>query len=145
MNVIPGPCGLFRYSSLGTLKSGLMHHYFRVFERHSNGLIVGNVELVEDRIPGALLSFPLKPSKQKAEKPLQGWPRTGFCPDALFYVEAEKPLSQLCKQRRRWLNGTYATYLWLLMEGIITRSNQCATTKNIAYLMTLLHVFQVCD
>ena len=85
------------------------------------GLIVGNVELVEDRIPGTLLSFPLKEDKAKVQMPPEGWPRTGFVHEALFYVEAEKPLSQLIKQRRRWLNGTFATYI---VSAINSRSFQ---------------------
>lgn len=88
-----------------------MYQYFRLFQHSSQGLIVGNVELVEDRIPGTLLSFPLKEDKEEAVMPLEGWPKTGFVHKALFYVEAEKPLSQLVKQRRRWLNGTFATYI----------------------------------
>jgi cellulose synthase/poly-beta-1,6-N-acetylglucosamine synthase-like glycosyltransferase len=111
MHVIPGPCGLFRYSALGSMREGLMYHYFRLFQHSSQGLIVGNVELVEDRIPGSLLSFPLKHDKEVTRMPEEGWPRTGFVHDALFYVEAEKPMSQLIKQRRRWLNGTFATYI----------------------------------
>ena len=111
MHVIPGPCGLFRYSAMGTLREGLMSQYFRLFQKSSQGLIVGNVELVEDRIPGTLLSFPLKADKEEAQMPPEGWPRTGFVHEALFYIEAEKPLSQLIKQRRRWLNGTFATYI----------------------------------
>ena len=111
MHVIPGPCGLFRYSAMGNLREGLMAHYFRLFHHSSQGLIVGNVELVEDRIPGTLLSFPLKGDKQEVQMPPEGWPRTGFVHESLFYIEAEKPVSQLMKQRRRWLNGTFATYI----------------------------------
>jgi cellulose synthase/poly-beta-1,6-N-acetylglucosamine synthase-like glycosyltransferase len=123
MHVIPGPCGLFRYSAMGSLKEGLMKEYFSLFQRSSQGLIVGNVELVEDRIPGTLLSFPLKDFHDKTSMPEEGWPRTGFVHDAVFFVEAEKPLSQLVKQRRRWLNGTFATYLWMMCEfSIICRS-----------------------
>uniref|UniRef100_A0A7S3P609 chitin synthase n=1 Tax=Amphora coffeiformis TaxID=265554 RepID=A0A7S3P609_9STRA len=142
MHVIPGPCGLYRYRSLGNLKSGLMQHYFQIFRRKSSSLIIGNVELVEDRIPGALLAFPLKPSKVEANMPSTGWSRTGYCHEALFYLEAEKPLSQLVKQRRRWLNGTYATYFWLLSERIISNSNQALTTRFVSWVMVALHIIQ---
>ncbi|KAG7351377.1 chitin synthase [Nitzschia inconspicua] len=142
MHVIPGPCGLFRYSAMGTLREGMMYEYFRLFQHSSQGLIVGNVELVEDRIPGTLLSFPLKKDKDAPRMPVEGWPRTGFVHEALFFVEAEKPLSQLIKQRRRWLNGTFATYIWMLREGIITRSNQEIINKTLSLLLVILNVFQ---
>lgn len=32
----------------------------------------------------------------------------------MFYFEAETTLKELVLQRRRWLNGTTAGYLWLL-------------------------------
>lgn len=144
MHVIPGPCGLYRLSALGSLKNGLMAQYFNLFNRRSNkgGLVIGNVELVEDRIPGALLSFPLKSSKEERTMPKHGWPRTGFCYDAVFYVEAEVPLGQLVKQRRRWLNGTFATYIWEIQEGIITNSNQATSTRVFSFLLVMLHLFQ---
>jgi hypothetical protein len=143
MHVIPGPCGLYRYSKLGSLKEGLMQQYFRLFSRSNKGLILGNVELVEDRIPGTLLAFPPKQSsKDKSVMPAEGWPKTGLVRDAIFYMEAEKPLSQLVKQRRRWLNGTFATYIWMLQEGIITNSNQDAISKSFSWCLVALGVFQ---
>ena len=142
MQVIPGPCGLYRFSSLGNLRSGLMHQYFSMLSRKTRGLIVGNVELVEDRIPGALLSFPLKGSKEPTCKPRTGWARTGFAQDAIFYVEAEIPLEMLCKQRRRWLNGTFMTYFWILQEGIITNANQAFFRRYATWCLTILYVIQ---
>ena len=132
MFVIPGPCGLYRYNKLGSLDdpSSLMAQYFNLFSRSNKGLILGNVELVEDRIPGTLLAFPpKKSSKDENVCPPEGFPKTGLVSDAVFYMEAEKPLSRLVKQRRRWLNGTFATYIWMLQEGIITKSNQDPMTK----------------
>ena len=120
-----------------------MHDYFKLFSRSNRGLILGNVELDEDRIPGTLLAFPPKASsKIPAKRPPEGWPRTGFVHDAIFYMEAEKPLSQLVKQRRRWLNGTFATYLWMLKEGIITNSNQDSFTKTMSWIMVAWSVMQ---
>jgi cellulose synthase/poly-beta-1,6-N-acetylglucosamine synthase-like glycosyltransferase len=139
MHVIPGPCGLFRYNAMGSLKEGLMHQYFRLFQRSSHGLIVGNVELVEDRIPGTLLSFPFKEDKVPAKMPRDSWPRTGFVHEAIFYIEAEKPLSQLVKQRRRWLNGTFATYLWMLTEGLVTKSNQEPVNRFLSWCLIYSH------
>ena len=119
-----------------------MHQYFRLFQNSSKGLIAGNVELVEDRIPGTLLSFPPKGFREEAVMPHEGWPRTGFVYDAVFYIEAEKPLSQLVKQRRRWLNGTFATYLWMLMERIVTRSNQDPFNRFLSWLLVIINVVQ---
>ena len=93
--VIPGPCGLYRFSKLGSLKDpdSLMRQYFRLFSRSNRGLILGNVELVEDRIPGTLLVFPQKKSgKEENVMPPEGWPKTGIAHEAIFYMEAEKPL-----------------------------------------------------
>jgi hypothetical protein len=143
MHVIPGPCGLYRYSKLGSLEKGLMHQYFKLFSRSNKGLILGNVELVEDRILGTLLVFPPKESsKDDNVMPVEGWPKTGLVHDAIFYMEAEKPLSQLVKQRRRWLNGTFATYIWMLSEGIIGNSNQDPISKTFSWCLVLLGVFQ---
>ena len=119
-----------------------MHEYFKLFTRSNKGLILGNVELVEDRIPGTLLAFPPKPSKLDPVQPPEGWSRTGFVHDAIFYMEAEKPLSQLVKQRRRWLNGTFATYIWMLQEGIILNSNQDAFTRTMSQILVVLSVLQ---
>lgn len=146
---------------MGSLKEGLMHQYFSLFQRSSQGLIVGNVELVEDRIPGTLLSFPPKEYWESEDMPEEGWPRTGFVYEAVFFIEAEKPLSQLVKQRRRWLNGTFATYLWMLCkycwpcrsrsclivhlsiaEGIVTQSNQDPMTKFLSWLLVVVNVIQ---
>jgi len=57
MHVIPGPCGLFRFSAMGTLKGGLMHQYFRLFQTSNKGLIAGNVELVRILITMVTLSM----------------------------------------------------------------------------------------
>ena len=143
MHVIPGPCGLYRYDKLGSLKDGLMHQYFKLFSRSNKGLILGNVELVEDRIPGTLLAFPpKKATKDENRMPLEGWPKTGLVHDAIFYMEAEKPLSQLVKQRRRWLNGTLATYVWMIQEGIISNSNQDPINKFLSWCLVVLGIFQ---
>jgi hypothetical protein len=99
----------------------LIHQYFHLFSRNNHtSLTLGNVELVEDRIPGALLAFPPKPSKQGIVMPVEGWPRTGFVQGVIFYMEAENPLSQLVKQRRWWINCSFATHLWMIQNGIIT-------------------------
>jgi hypothetical protein len=120
-----------------------MHEYFQLFSRSNKGLILGNVELVEDRIPGTLIAFPPKrSSKDESVMPTECWSKTGLVHDAIFYMEAEKPLSQLVKQRRRWLNGTFATYLWILSEGIISNSSQDPINKAISCFLVLLAFVQ---
>ena len=74
--------------------------------------------------------------------PVEGWPKTGLVHEAIFYMEAEKPLSQLVKQRRRWLNGTFATYIWMLSEGIISNANQDPISKTLSWCLVLLGVMQ---
>ena len=142
MDVIPGPCGLFRYSALGTLKEGILHDYLNLFKDSTRGLIDGNVELVQDRILGTLLSFPPKADEVPSMMPEEGWPRTGFVYEAIFYIEAQRPLSQYVKQRRRWGNGNYATNLWKLREGIISSSNQDTFNKFLSWCMVYLNFFQ---
>ena len=41
---------------------------------------------------------------------------THWVRDAVFYFEAELTLKDLVLQRRRWLNGTNAGYLYILMN-----------------------------
>jgi cellulose synthase/poly-beta-1,6-N-acetylglucosamine synthase-like glycosyltransferase len=127
MLVIPGPCGLYRYRALGSLKEGVMKRYFDILQGSIHNLVAGNLRLVEDRILCLLLVFPQMECHVSEYMPKEGWPRTGFVHNAIFYLEAEKPMSQLVKQRRRWLNGMFATYLWMLCEfrfGVSSRSNK---------------------
>lgn len=42
---------------------------------------------------------------------------THWVPDTLFFFESEPSLGELVPQRRRWLNGTIAGYLWLLRSA----------------------------
>lgn len=96
--VLPGPCSLFRFKHLG----GVMHKYFALttkqLDSDGTGIVLGNVQLVEDRFPPVLLTFR---SKEDA-KVLGSAVRV-----LVFYFEAEQPLGQLVKQRRRWINRTY--------------------------------------
>jgi cellulose synthase/poly-beta-1,6-N-acetylglucosamine synthase-like glycosyltransferase len=46
------------------------------------------------------------------------------------------------KQRRRWLNGTFATYIWMLLEGIVTRSNQESVNRFFSWLLVVINVVQ---
>lgn len=133
MPVLPGPCGLYRFNEWGNLKQGIMHEYFSLVHKPVDNIVFGNVQLAEDRIPSCLLVF---------RHDEQAKPRTGFVHDAIFYFEAEKPLGQLVKQRRRWLNGTYAAYLWVHREGWVWRGGHHFLTKLFAAVFVLLNLVQ---
>lgn len=144
MPVLPGPCGLYRFTEWGTLQKGVMHEYFSLVHKPVDNIVFGNVQLAEDRIPSCLLVFRsmehTATSKEIGAKNTR--PRTGFVHDAVFYFEAEKPLGQLVKQRRRWLNGTYAAYLWVHREGWVWRGGHHVFTKLFAGFFVLLHLAQ---
>ena len=114
-----------------------MHRYFKLFQDSTRDVLEGNVELAaQDRLLGTLLSFP----PQAESVPLEGSPRTGYEPTAVVYIEAEKPLCQLVKQRRRWMNGSVATNVWILREGVISNSSQDQLNKFLSWCMVLLNV-----
>ena len=140
MPVLPGPCGLYRYKEFGTLEEGVMHQYFSLVNKQVDSIIFGNVQLAEDRIPSCLLVFRDDSGSKTADKNHR--PRTGFVHDAIFYFEAEKPLGQLVKQRRRWINGTFAAYLWVVHEGWIWRGNHNLFVKLFATLFVLINLIQ---
>lgn len=104
--VIPGPCGLYRASDL--LQDNVRNSYFNVVneEPSKTGLVLGNLRIAEDRI----LSYysVIKTSEQK---------RMAFNPLAVFYFEAETDLEKFILQRRRWINGSVAGYIYLLFQN----------------------------
>jgi chitin synthase len=102
--VIPGPCGLYRSSIL--LKDEVRYWYFDLVNKEptETGLVLGNLRIAEDRI----LSYSVL---LKNEEPANMM----FVPESVFYFEAETSLKQFILQRRRWINGTVAGYIYLLM------------------------------
>eukprot|EP00122_Pirum_gemmata_P006001 Pgem_evm1s5485 len=108
--VIPGPCGMYRMSDI----SGPCLDYYMDFINNTtaeNGIMQGNLLLAEDRI----LSYAaaLKTGKY-----------TRWVPSAIFYFEAETESEKFLAQRRRWTNGTFACYIYLLfmVPGLIFRA-----------------------
>ncbi len=101
--VIPGPCGIYRRKYI--LQDAVRNAYFEVVNKNPDetGLIVGNLKIAEDR----LLTF-LSVTKTTELTYM------AFCPLAVFYFEAETELSNLIFQRRRWINGSIAGYIYLL-------------------------------
>jgi cellulose synthase/poly-beta-1,6-N-acetylglucosamine synthase-like glycosyltransferase len=101
--VIPGPCGLYRASDI--LQNKVRNSYFDVVNKEPSetGLIEGNLRIAEDRI---LTYYAV--TKTEEERYLS------FNPLAVFYFEAETELQKLMLQRRRWINGSVAGYIYLL-------------------------------
>ena len=78
--------------------------YLKAVKRNPEevGMVEANLMLAEDRI----LSYSWMKSQEKCY--------TKYVWDAVFYFEAETDPKQLLQQRRRWINGTIAGYIWLL-------------------------------
>jgi len=90
------------------------------------GMLLGSLLLAEDRI----LSYA---AVLKTEKRFH----TKYEPSACFYFEAETSPTVLLQQRRRWINGTIAGYLWLL-QHISILFNSKVSFMNKALLTTLI-------
>ena len=101
--VIPGPCGLYRGEDL--LQDNVRDSYFKVVneEPDKTGLILGNLRIAEDRVLSYYSVIKTKEQKSMAFNPL-----------AVFYFEAETDLQKFILQRRRWINGSIAGYIYLL-------------------------------
>jgi cellulose synthase/poly-beta-1,6-N-acetylglucosamine synthase-like glycosyltransferase len=100
--VIPGPCGLFRYNAIKTA----IDEYIKTVDKkpEETDLVLGSLLLAEDRV---LSAFGALLAENTAN------PGTAFVPEAVFYFEAETDSERLLGQRRRWINGTVAGYIWL--------------------------------
>lgn len=110
--VIPGPCGLFRLPPL--MEKTMDHGRLSPFEFYMNAasraeedksMLAGNCLLAEDRV----LTF-------AAEFLTEGKSTVHWAKNALFYFQAETELKSLVAQRRRWLNGTVAGYVYVHQE-----------------------------
>ena len=110
-------------------------------ELHDRGdsLVLGNVQLAEDRFPPVLLTFQ---KQQENQAKCTSHQATGFVHDADFYFEAEKPLHFLMKQRRRWINGSYAACYWVLRANWISDSQQSWVIKNIVRALLCMEFVQ---
>lgn len=125
--VIPGPCGLYRAKYL--LEDNVRDSYFRVVneEPHKTGLILGNLRIAEDRVLSCY-------SVTKTSEPTS----MTFNPLAVFYFEAETNLEKLVLQRRRWINGSVAGYIYLLFVNFSDFKNWNAFILRKIYIWLLL-------
>ncbi len=80
--------------------------YFEVVTASNVGIILGNLQIAEDRV----LSYA---SVLAVDRPM--WQVA--VPDAIFFFEAETNIELLLAQRRRWINGTWAGYWFLLFNS----------------------------
>ena len=68
--------------------------------------------------------------------------QTHWVPSTTFFFEAEGTLKEFVLQRRRWLNGTSAGYLWLLSEPALWRGVAgCGGTAWAVLLLSCMQVF----
>ena len=125
--VIPGPCGLYRASDL--LQDQVRDAYFKVVneEPHKTGLILGNLRIAEDRILSYFSITKLEERKRMAFNLL-----------AVFYFEGELNLQSLILQRRRWINGSIAGYIYLLFHNFTDFKNWNANIIRKIYIWILL-------
>jgi chitin synthase len=128
--VIPGPCGLYRYDAI---RGDAVPFYINAVAAHPSecGILKANLNLAEDRV----LSYAAALRCHKRAY-------TAYVPEATFYFEAETRPIMLFTQRRRWINGTVAGYLWLLSEpSIIWRSNIRFWNKPFLTLLLMCQFF----
>ncbi len=125
--VIPGPCGLYRSSVM--LEEDVRNCYFKLVDKtyRNTDIILGNLKIAEDRI----LSY-TSVLNAKCEQ------KMSFVPLALFYFESENSLEKLLLQRRRWINGTVAGYLYLLFISPQYLYNWNANIFRKTYIIFLL-------
>lgn len=102
--VVPGPCGLYRAKDM--LNDDVRNWYFDIVNKNpsSSGQLLGNLCIAEDRI----LSY------SAVLKTVRNC-RMAFVPLSIFYFEAETSIRQLLLQRRRWFNGSFAGYIYMLL------------------------------
>jgi cellulose synthase/poly-beta-1,6-N-acetylglucosamine synthase-like glycosyltransferase len=121
--VVPGPCGLFRLaplledpsnarrsSDLSTVDNDTspFGFYAAAAKRaaENKDMLDGNTLLAEDRVLTYAAEFLTKDDCCKVK-----WEKR-----AIFYFQAELELRSLVAQRRRWLNGTIASYVYVVNQ-----------------------------
>lgn len=149
--VLPGPCSLFRYKAFLAVSTEYFQLTTQPLRGDSSDVVLGNVQLAEDRFPPVLIQFgkreeddddAIHNNNNDENQKKKRLPVTGFEHDAVFYFEAEKPLGQLVRQRRRWINGAYMAAYWAVRGGWIGRSNHGMIRKIGAAAILIFEVVQ---
>eukprot|EP01084_Bolivina_argentea_P245190 410572_1 len=111
--VIPGPCGFYRARNY-LLNDEIRNWYFDQINKKNDpenmNLILGNMKLAEDRILTITSIFNY-----------DGSVRHAIIPECIFYFDPQPTLISLMKQRRRWINGSIATIIYVLRKVSFTR------------------------
>ena len=98
------------------------------------GMLLGSLLLAEDRI----LSYA---AVLKTEERFH----TKYEPSSCFYFEAETVPTTLLQQRRRWINGTIAGYIWLLQHiSLLFNSKISLLNKIVLTLLVFSQLMMFC-
>ena len=98
-----------------------------------DGLVQGNLKIAEDRILSCLLVL--------CDKEGGGAWETHWVPSTTFFFEAETTLKDLVLQRRRWLNGTTAGYLWMLKQPVLWKG--ISELRSLSWAVLALSILQL--
>lgn len=161
--VIPGPCGLYRFSAIYNKEKrnkifklndelskdivradvvasiddadtkdeyiDAVDFYIKTVSLNPDetGMLLGSLLLAEDRV----LSYA---AVLKTDETFH----TKYEPSACFYFEAETNPTTLLQQRRRWINGTLAGYIWLLKNIHLLFNSQVSFYNKIVLTLLIL-------
>lgn len=128
--VIPGPCGMYRASNI--LDDNVRDYYFSTVNQDpdTTGMVLGNLRIAEDRI----LTYASVVKSSIAGAYME------FNQLAVFYFEAETDLDTLIFQRRRWINGSVAGYIYLLFYNFQHYQQWKSNTAKKIYIWILLMI-----
>ena len=152
LSVLPGPCAMFRYSSLLNFKTldikdplerllferpvqeSVLQHFENLVATPSQqtSLTIENVKLAEDRIPSYSIVTHGTPGIY-----------TTWVQGAVFNFQAETILKSWVFQRRRWINGAFMCYIWLLFDSsrLLLDSKHSVFRKYGIYFLFILTFF----
>lgn len=125
--VLPGPCGMYKHSAIYDEAIPFYCDTLRT-DPSNAGALVGSLLLAEDRVLSyaAIMKTPVLNAS------------TALVPEAVFYFDAETNFVRLLTQRRRWINGTVAGYIWLMVNiRLILHANISNLKKIMIVMLTL--------